>query len=113
MKTICPTSSIGPSGTVRSSRLSHEGRGMRRDVEIILVWTRGHVRESVGSLHGELLGLCGGPGYGAKRARARGRGQSDWGILTEPRLTAGAEGGGTTGPMSPSGASSRSTITGA
>jgi len=36
-----------------------------------------------------------------------------WGSLTEPRLAAGAEGGGTTGPMSPSGASSRSTITGA
>jgi hypothetical protein len=28
-------------------------------------------------------------------------------------LVTGAEGGGTTGPMSPSGASSRSTITGA
>ena len=40
------------------------------------------------------------------------RGQSDCGSLTlRPR--AGAEGGGTTGPMSPSGASSRSTITGA
>ena len=35
------------------------------------------------------------------------------GSLTEPRRGAGAEGGGTTGPMSPSGASSRSTITGA
>ncbi len=37
----------------------------------------------------------------------------DCGSLREPRLVAGAEGGGTTGPMSPSGASSRSTITGA
>ena len=37
----------------------------------------------------------------------------DCGSLTERRLAAGAEGGGTTGPMSPSGASSRSTITGA
>ncbi len=35
------------------------------------------------------------------------------GSFREPRLAAGAEGGGTTGPMSPSGASSRSTITGA
>jgi hypothetical protein len=33
--------------------------------------------------------------------------------FAEPRLAAGAEGGGTVGPMSPSGASSRSTITGA
>src|SRR5439155_2325958 len=37
----------------------------------------------------------------------------DWGSLTASVLSAGAEGGGTTGPMSPSGASSRSTITGA
>src|SRR5213080_3195710 len=36
-----------------------------------------------------------------------------WGSLTLPRLAAGADGGGTTGPMSPSGASSRSTMTGA
>ena len=36
-----------------------------------------------------------------------------WGSFTASCLTAGAEGGGTTGPMSPSGASSRSTITGA
>jgi hypothetical protein len=35
------------------------------------------------------------------------------GSLTAPRLGAGADGGGTTGPMSPSGASSRSMITGA
>ena len=34
-------------------------------------------------------------------------------LAVERRLAAGAEGGGTTGPMSPSGASSRSTITGA
>jgi len=34
-------------------------------------------------------------------------------LETRPRLAAGAEGGGTTGPMSPSGASSRSRITGA
>ena len=33
--------------------------------------------------------------------------------MTEPRRDRAAEGGGTTGPMSPSGASSRSTITGA
>src|SRR5689334_7386944 len=39
--------------------------------------------------------------------------QGAWGSLTEPGGGAGAEGGGTTGPMSPSGASSRSTITGA
>ncbi len=35
------------------------------------------------------------------------------GSFFAPRLVTGAEGGGTTGPMSPSGASSRSTITGA
>jgi hypothetical protein len=40
-------------------------------------------------------------------------GYGDCGSLAEPRLVTGAEGGGTTGPMSPSGASSRSTITGA
>jgi hypothetical protein len=37
----------------------------------------------------------------------------DWGSRTVPRLGASADGGGTTGPMSPSGASSKSTITGA
>ena len=36
-----------------------------------------------------------------------------WGSLNAPRLGIPADGGGTTGPMSPSGASSRSTITGA
>jgi hypothetical protein len=41
------------------------------------------------------------------------RAQGACGSLTEPGLTAGADGGGTIGPMSPSGASSRSTITGA
>ena len=46
----------------------------------------------------------------SERARSR---YGDWGSLTEPRGAAGADGGGTTGPMSPSGASSRSTITGA
>jgi DNA ligase D-like protein (predicted polymerase) len=35
------------------------------------------------------------------------------GSFLAPRLSTGADGGGTTGPMSPSGASSRSTITGA
>ena len=35
------------------------------------------------------------------------------GSFFAPRLITGFEGGGTTGPMSPSGASSRSTITGA
>ena len=35
------------------------------------------------------------------------------GSFLAPRRVTGAEGGGTTGPMSPSGASSRSTITGA
>ena len=35
------------------------------------------------------------------------------GSFLAPRLVTGADGGGTTGPMSPSGASSRSTITGA
>src|SRR5712691_2984832 len=35
------------------------------------------------------------------------------GSLNAPRLGANADGGGTTGPISPSGASSRSTITGA
>ncbi len=49
----------------------------------------------------------------ASNAPARMGRYRDWGSLTEPRLPAGAEGGGTTGPMSPSGASSRSTITGA
>ena len=44
---------------------------------------------------------------------ARERSYGDCGSFTEPRLAAGADGGGTTGPMSPSGASSRSTITGA
>jgi len=39
--------------------------------------------------------------------------QRSCGSLTAPALAAGAEGAGTTGPMSPSGASSRSTITGA
>ena len=43
----------------------------------------------------------------------RGCGYGACGSLTAPRLAAGAEGGGTTGPMSPSGASSRSRITGA
>ena len=38
---------------------------------------------------------------------------SDCGNFFAPRLVTGAEGGGTIGPMSPSGASSRSTITGA
>ena len=37
----------------------------------------------------------------------------DCGSFFAPRLSTGLEGGGTTGPMSPSGASSRSTITGA
>jgi fucose permease len=46
-------------------------------------------------------------------APATGKRQSDWGSLKEPRLGTGADGGGTTGPISPSGASSRSTITGA
>ena len=40
-------------------------------------------------------------------------GYGDCGSFAAPRLVTGAEGGGTTGPMSPSGASSRSTITGA
>ena len=39
--------------------------------------------------------------------------QGDCGSFAAPRLVTGADGGGTTGPMSPSGASSRSTITGA
>src|SRR5262249_57613287 len=37
--------------------------------------------------------------------------QGDWGSLTEPGLTAGAEGGGTTGPMSPPPPPSTSPIT--
>ena len=37
----------------------------------------------------------------------------DCGSFAAPRRVTGADGGGTTGPMSPSGASSRSTITGA
>jgi AcrR family transcriptional regulator len=41
------------------------------------------------------------------------RAHGDCGSLAGRRPVAGAEGGGTTGPMSPSGASSRSTITGA
>ncbi len=39
--------------------------------------------------------------------------QGACGSFWAPRRAAGADGGGTTGPMSPSGASSRSTITGA
>ena len=46
------------------------------------------------------------------RDGARGR-YGACGSFLAPRLVTGAEGGGTTGPMSPSGASSRSTITGA
>src|SRR5262249_61627643 len=49
----------------------------------------------------------------SRSSASRRTGQRDWGSLTEPGLTRAAEGGGTTGPMSPSGASSRSTITGA
>lgn len=41
------------------------------------------------------------------------RAQGACGSLRAPGLRTGADGGGTTGPMSPSGASSRSTITGA
>src|ERR1700722_8554162 len=52
------------------------------------------------------LGLC------RESNGARGC-HGDWGSLREPRLAAGADSGGTTGPMSPPGASSRSTITGA
>ena len=47
------------------------------------------------------------------RAHAASRCFEDCGSFLAPRLVTGAEGGGTTGPMSPSGASSRSTITGA
>ena len=50
------------------------------------------------------------------RDRDRPRGLPAYGACGSffaPRGAAGAEGGGTTGPMSPSGASSRSTITGA
>ena len=49
----------------------------------------------------------------ATAARSDPAAQGDCGSLAAPRLVTGAEGGGTTGPMSPSGASSRSTITGA
>ena len=58
----------------------------------------------------------GGPAPSAAPAGTNARPQvrhRDWGSLTEPARWTGAEGGGTTGPMSPSGASSRSTITGA
>jgi hypothetical protein len=44
---------------------------------------------------------------------ARPRAYGDCGSPDERRVVTGAEGGGTTGPMSPSGASSMSTITGA
>lgn len=50
---------------------------------------------------------------GAPGDRGPPRYGGDWGSLAEPRLAGGADGGGTTGPMSPSGAWSRSTITGA
>ena len=40
-------------------------------------------------------------------------GQVTCGSFVAPRLITGSDGGGTTGPISPSGASSRSTITGA
>src|SRR5215207_10528346 len=46
-------------------------------------------------------------------ATASGTDYGDCGSLAAPRLVTGREGGGTTGPISPSGASSRSTITGA
>src|SRR6185437_3779419 len=47
-------------------------------------------------------------------SRDRGWGQSrDWGSFAVAPLAAGREGGGTVGPISPSGAVSRSTITGA
>jgi hypothetical protein len=52
------------------------------------------------------------PSHGLRMARGD-VAYGDWGSFADPRLAAGAEGGGTTGPMSPSGASSRSTITGA
>ena len=47
------------------------------------------------------------------RDRDRPRGLGACGSFFAPRFVTGADGGGTTGPMSPSGASSRSTITGA
>ena len=52
------------------------------------------------------------PSRDRDRPRRRER-YGDCGSFSAPRLVTGAEGGGTTGPMSPSGASSRSTITGA
>ena len=52
-------------------------------------------------------------GSDADLSRSLGRSTATAAASLAPRLAAGAEGGGTTGPMSPSGASSRSTITGA
>ena len=75
--------------------------------------------------------FCSAPGWASSRWRpgpimtsggtaaasgntARGRFRhGDCGSLTDPRRGVLRDGGGTTGPMSPSGASSRSTITGA
>src|SRR5207253_9936706 len=56
------------------------------------------------------------PGPPAEGRLPQGRGRRDhgaWGSFFWPLPAAGADGGGTTGPMSPSGATSRSTITGA
>lgn len=60
-----------------------------------------YLREVVGKTGRERVPLAAVRGHGA------------WGSLTEPRFGARTDGGGTTGPMSPSGASSRSAITGA
>ena len=53
------------------------------------------------------------PDVAAGQLRAASRHGGACGRRNEPRLGGGADGGGTTGPMSPSGASSRSMISGA
>ena len=53
------------------------------------------------------------PALARPRPAALRTGYGDCGSFAAPRFVTGADGGGTTGPMSPSGASSRSTITGA
>ena len=53
------------------------------------------------------------PSASSRRATATASARAPCGSFFVPRLGAGRDGGGTTGPMSPSGASSRSTITGA
>ena len=99
--------STGRPPIARMQRLGHRGV-VAHEVELRLAALGEQDLVGAGDPHlapGELEHL----GVGRPRARPYGA----CGSLTEPRLAAGADGGGTTGPMSPSGASSRSTMTGA